>query len=105
MKIKCTECKTIYDSSEKYCPYCFNRTNRHDCYNLNSESVRFEGSALREQKTRSNQFNYQKRATSKYKKKKNTSAASVISTLIVVFILMIFFTVFLMIFLNLIFFF
>ena len=104
MKIKCTECKTIYDSPEKYCPYCFNRTNRHDCYNLNSESVRFEGSALREQKTRSNQFNYQKRATSKYKKKK-TSAASVISTLFVVFILMFIFTVFLMVFLNLIFFF
>lgn len=35
MKIRCRECKTIYDNSEKYCPYCFSRTNPHDCYHLN----------------------------------------------------------------------
>lgn len=28
MKIRCKECKTIYDDSEKYCPYCFTRTKR-----------------------------------------------------------------------------
>lgn len=27
MKIRCKECKTVYDNSEKYCPFCFERTN------------------------------------------------------------------------------
>lgn len=26
MKIRCRNCKTIYDNKEKYCPYCFART-------------------------------------------------------------------------------
>lgn len=26
MKIRCRECKTVYDNQEKYCPYCYART-------------------------------------------------------------------------------
>ncbi len=29
MKIRCKECNTVYDSSEKYCPYCFTKTRRN----------------------------------------------------------------------------
>lgn len=40
MKIKCRECNTIYDDKEKYCPYCFSRTNPHNCYHLNDENIK-----------------------------------------------------------------
>ncbi len=34
MKIRCRECKTIYDDSEKYCPYCFTRTKPKESYTV-----------------------------------------------------------------------
>lgn len=114
MKIKCRECKTIYDDSEKYCPYCFNRTTRnHDCYNLNSEAVYskndyrntnkklYEGKAIQNQRNRANSFNYQKRATTKFKTKKTNAIAIIIP---IIFSVM-FFIMFMSMIFNMIFFF
>ena len=117
MKIKCKECNTIYDSNEKYCPYCFNRTNRHNCYQLNSEEVYsknnsnyrqtnrslYEGKAIQQQRNRAASFNYQQRSTSKYKKKNTLSPAAAISTVVLIMFGMIFFSLFVMIFMNIIF--
>lgn len=69
MKIRCKECKTIYDNSEKYCPYCFNRTNTADRYKVSQGGNRIEGSEM--EKRKNAQFDYQKRATSKFKKKES----------------------------------
>lgn len=69
MKIRCRECKTIYDNSEKYCPYCFTRTNAVVRYKANVDNNRVEGSVMK--KRVSSTYNYQKRATTKYKAKKN----------------------------------
>ena len=117
MKIKCKVCNTVYDNKEKYCPYCFNRTYRtHDCYNLNSEIVYskdkykqtdtsiYEGKAIQNQRARANSFNYQQRSTSKYKKNKMNPVTALTTGLLVGFG-MVFLSIFLMIFMNLIFFF
>ena len=116
MKIKCKICDTVYDNKEKYCPFCFNRTTRnHDCYNLDSEAVYsknkyrqnntslYEGSAIQKQRNRAASFNYQQRATSKYKKKNNTNPIAAITTAILIIFGMIFFSLFVMIFMNIIF--
>ena len=117
MKIRCKICNTVYDNKEKYCPYCFNRTTKnHDCYNLDSEIVYskdnyrkpdnkiYEGSAIQRQKARQKSFNYQQRSTTKYKNKKMNPVTALTTALLIVFG-MIFFSMFLMIFLNIIFFF
>lgn len=44
MKIRCRECKTIYDDSEKYCPYCFTRTKPNESYAV--RMGRIEGKAM-----------------------------------------------------------
>lgn len=114
MKIKCKICNTVYDNKEKYCPYCFNRTTRnHDCYNLNSEEVYskdkyksassnlYEGKAIQNQRNRANSFNYQKRATTKFKTKK----VNPLATIIPIIFSIIFFMSFLSMFFNMIFYF
>ena len=118
MKIKCKVCNTIYDNKEKYCPYCFNRTFRnHDCYNLNSEVVYskdkyrqpdrklYEGKAIQNQRNRANSFNYQQRSKSKYIKNNKINSNAALTTALLIVFGMIFFSLFIMVFMNLIFFF
>lgn len=71
MKIKCRECKTIYDDNEKYCPYCFTRTKEIVRYRTSLDNNRLEGSVMK--KREATKFNYQKRATTKFKNKKKSS--------------------------------
>ena len=117
MKIKCKECKTVYDNKEKYCPYCFNRTKRnHDCFDLNSEAIYsqdkyrrpstqiYEGKAIQNQQNRANSFNYQKRSASKYKKQ-TANPASVIILALSMFFGMLILGIFFVIFMQMLFFF
>ena len=99
MKIKCRECKTIYDSSEKYCPYCFSRTKPHDCYHLSMDGSHVEGSAMKKRSREVKQFNYRKRASSKYKKSKpKVNGAEIVAYVFVIIMIMMFLSFFLMIF-------
>lgn len=68
MMIKCKECKTIYNDNEKYCPFCFTRTNKVVRYRTNMDENRLESSVMK--KRAATNFDYQKRTTTKYKKSK-----------------------------------
>lgn len=98
MLIKCRECKTVYDDNEKYCPFCFTRTKEIVRYRTNVDS-RLEGSVMK--KRAATKFNYQKRATTKYKPKKTSPVVVIIPILF----MLLFFYVFMHIIFNMIFFF
>lgn len=93
MMIKCRECKTVYDDNEKYCPFCFTRTKEVVRYRTNMDTNRLEGSEMK--KRAATKFNYQKRATTKYKTKKANPIAIIIP--------FIFMFIFLFMFINIIF--
>lgn len=90
MKIRCKECKTIYDNSEKYCPYCFARTNAVVRYKASVDNNRVEGSVMKKRAAAS--YNYQKRATTKYKAKnhKSQNMENVIKTIAIIIAFIVF---------------
>ncbi len=95
MKIKCKECKTIYDNSEKYCPYCFNRTDRIVRFKA-SVDARPESPLM--EKREKTPYNYRARKTTKYKNKKNP-AVKVITFIFSIYAALVFGFVLLSIFL------
>ena len=99
MMIKCRECKTVYDDKEKYCPYCFTRTKAVVRYRTNMDNNRLEGSVMK--KRSSTNFDYQKRATTKFKTKRTNPLV----TIIPIIFSMIFFYMFISLFFNMLFFF
>ncbi len=99
MKIRCRECKTIYDSKEKYCPFCYARTNpKPRQIRVDGRSVDVEKSidtrpsralqqsnyAARMQKNRSNQRKANRRQLSIW----NDIVAPIISVLVIIFVLL-----------------
>lgn len=90
MLIKCKECKTIYDNSEKYCPYCFTRTNSIVRYRSSVDGRRIEGSEMKKREKIND--NYQKRCQSKFKNSKSNTAvliATILIFLCIVFVVLV----------------
>ncbi|MGN1344534.1 MAG: hypothetical protein ACI4U3_08135 [Traorella sp.] len=106
MKIRCKECNTVYDSNEKYCPYCFNRTVRHDCYHLNEDnevSTNYRAAKRPTQTTYQQVKKYKPTTRTKTTRKKNP-ASSVVTFIVVVFMIM-FFCIFMFTLMNMVYYF
>ena len=84
MKIRCRECKTIYDDSEKYCPYSFTRTKPKESYTVRIGPIEEKTVS----KIRSNRpLNRVQRERKKFIKEKQKKKKSTIFNMIVYIII------------------